>query len=204
MRRLLDLAEERIANMLNDAVQLASKAIDYAIAAYKSEVSPEEVRRIASALHAIQDDIIELAMEAIARYGPVAFDLRFLRVAMEVSYDLYRIARYAYDVADAIRVVGVKCPSDRVESLSMTVKDMMRRAVSMVLTRDLKDLEEIRRLDDELADKAFINALRVAVQNPTPCAVAEAVALRLLERASDHAVYIANRAYFLATGQQPR
>lgn len=204
MRRLLDLAEERISGMLGDAVRLASAAIDHAIAAYKGEKMPEEVREIASTLHEIHDEIAELAMEAIARYNPMASDLRFLRVAMEVSYDLYRIARYAYDVVEAMRIVDIKCPVEKVEKLSHVVKDMMAKAVAMVLNRDLKSLEEIRRLDDEVADKAFIEALKAAVHNPTPCAVVEAVALRLLERASDHAVYIANRAYFLVTGQHAR
>jgi len=32
----------------------------------------------------------------------------------------------------------------------------------------------------------------------------ETVVLRLLERASDHAVYIANHAYYLVTGQVKR
>lgn len=201
MRRLLDMAEEKILNMLNDAAQLALKAVDLAIAVYKGEGKARDVRELASTIHQIHDEVVELAMEAIARFNPVATDLRLLRTAMEAAYDLYRIARYAYDVAETAEALGVKCPTERVEKTTQVVKEMTQKAVGMILRRDPAPLQEVRKLDDEVVDREYREALAAAIQNPTPCAVVETLALRFLERASDHAVYMAEKAHYLATGQ---
>jgi len=195
------MAERRILNMLDDAAQLALRTVDLAIAAYKGESKAHEVRVTASTLFQIYCEVVELAMETIARFNPVASDLRLLRVSMETAYSLYRIARYAYDIAETVEMLNVKCHTEKVEKMAQLVKEMVQKALKMVLQRDPTLLREVQRLDDEVVDKECRQALKEAIQNPTPCSVVEMLALRFLERASDHAVSIAERAYYLATGR---
>ena len=114
-------------------------------------------------------------------------------VPMEATYDLYRIARYAYDVAETAETLGVKCPTEKVEKITQVVKEMTQKAVGMILRRDPAPLQEVRKLDDEVVDREYRQALAAAIQNPTPCSVVETLALRFLERASDHAVYMSVR-----------
>lgn len=200
MRRLLDLAERRIAELLAAGVEEAMRSIDLAVEAYRGNAAASKIGELARGLHALHDEVAELAVEAIARYSPVAADLRFLRVAMEASYDLYRIARYSYDVAATVEGLGLICDDSKVAETAAKVKALLRRAADMLLRKSGEGVEEVEKADDEV-DEAYRGALRAGVASPTPCSLVEALALRFLERASDHAVYIARRARYLATGR---
>ena len=201
MRRLLDIAEEEISQRLREGVKLAVEALSMAL---KEEAKAEEIRELASRLHRLHDEVSDLVMEAVARYSPVATDLRFLKSALFVSYDLYRVARYAFDIAAVSEKLGGGCWSKRVEVVGGVVKEMVAKAVDMFLSRDVSALEEVERLDDEVVDKSYEEALLDVLKGADRCKVMETVVLRLLERASDHAVYIASHAYYLVTGQTRR
>ncbi|NAZ33064.1 MAG: phosphate uptake regulator PhoU [Pyrobaculum sp.] len=201
MRRLLDIAEEEISQRLREGVKLAVEALSMAL---KEETKAEEIRELASKLHRLHDEVSDLVMEAVARYSPVATDLRFLKSALFVSYDLYRVARYAFDIAAVSEKLGGGCWSKRVEVVGGVVKEMVAKAVDMFLSRDVSALEEVERLDDEVVDKSYEEALLDVLKGADRCKVMETVVLRLLERASDHAVYIAGHAYYLVTGQTRR
>jgi phosphate transport system protein len=201
MRRLLDIAEEEISQRVREGVKQAVEALSMAL---KEEAKAEEIRELASKLHKLHDEVSDLVMEAVARYSPVATDLRFLKSALFVSYDLYRVARYAFDIAAVSEKLGGGCWSKRVEAVGGVVKEMVAKAVDMFLSRDVSALEEVERLDDEVVDKSYEEALLDVLKGADRCKVMETVVLRLLERASDHAVYIASHAYYLITGQTRR
>ncbi len=200
MRRLLDLAEERIVQLLREAREHASTSLSLSIEVYKNGAKSGEIRALASRLHDLHNEVTELVMEAVARFSPVASDLRFLRGALFVSYDLYRVARYAYDVAVVVEKLGGGCWSRRVEEVGDVVKKMVNTAVDMFLTRDISNIDELNKLDDEIVDRNYEAALMDVLRGPDKCGVIETMALRLFERASDHAVYIGNHAYYLVTG----
>ncbi|MFN7106108.1 MAG: phosphate signaling complex PhoU family protein [Pyrobaculum sp.] len=199
MRRLLDLAEEKISQLLREARDHAVKSLELSIEVYKNSPKSGEILALASRLHDIHHEVTELVMEAVARFNPVASDLRFLRGALFVSYDLYRVARYAYDVAIVVEKLGGGCVSQKVEEVGGLVSKMVATAVDMFLTRDISHIEELDKLDD-VVDRAYGDALRDVLKGPDRCGVIETMALRLFERASDHAVYIGNHTYYLATG----
>ncbi|MEM1598521.1 phosphate uptake regulator PhoU [Pyrobaculum sp.] len=201
MRRLLDIAEEEIASFLRRGAAVAVEALEKAL---KEGVDPEEIRKMASQLHAMHHEVSDLVMEAVARYNPVASDLRFLKGALFVSYDIYRVARYAYDVALVRKKLGEGCWSRRVEEVGAVVKKMVAEAVEAFLTRQATKVEELEKFDDEVVDKSYEDALLEVLKGADRCKVWETVVLRLLERASDHAVYIGNHAYYLVTGQVRR
>lgn len=85
------------------------------------------------------------------------------------------------------------------EVISQRLREGVKLAVE-ALSMALKE----ERLDDEVVDKSYDEALLDVLKGADRCKVMEAVVLRLLERASDHAVYIANHAYYLVTGQTRR
>ncbi|MGC9117809.1 MAG: phosphate signaling complex PhoU family protein [Thermoproteus sp.] len=201
MRRLLDLAEAQIAELLRKAAEIATGALDVAAECFGGVCQPERARAAASEVRRIHEHIAELALEAIARYSPVAVDLRYLRGAMFASYDLYRVARYGYDVADIASRLGSGCSSEKVREISRVVRRMVAESVEMLLSHRSDKLDEIVRLDDEIVDKSYMDSVARLMERREKCDVVEAMALRLLERASDHAVYIARQANFVATGE---
>lgn len=201
MRRLLDYAEEEIARRIREGAKMAVEALS---AALTEEPKAESIRKISSRIHELHYEISDLVMEAVARYSPVATDLRFLKGALFVSYDIYRVARYAYDIAVVVEKLGSGCWSRRVVEVGEVVKRMVSTSVEMFLNKDISRLKEVEELDDNVVDKAYESSLVDVLRGADRCKVMEMVVLRLLERASDHAVYIANHAYYLVTGQVKR
>ncbi|MEM0483783.1 MAG: phosphate uptake regulator PhoU [Pyrobaculum sp.] len=201
MRRQLDYAEEEIARRIREGAKMAVEALS---AALTEEPKAESIREISSRIHELHYEISDLVMEAVARYSPVATDLRFLKGALFVSYDIYRVARYAYDIAVVVEKLGSGCWSRRVVEVGEVVKRMVSTSVEMFLNKDISRLKEVEELDDNVVDKAYESSLVDVLRGADRCKVMETVVLRLLERASDHAVYIANHAYYLVTGQVKR
>ncbi|MEM4129559.1 MAG: phosphate uptake regulator PhoU, partial [Thermoproteus sp.] len=188
MRRLLDLVETEIVKMLREGAERACASLDEAVRAYIEGGPSSRLRDVASELHRLHDSVTELVLEAVARFSPVATDLRFMRAALFASYDIYRIARYAYDVAAAAERLGGGCPSQTVADVAARVKSMLTISIHMLASRDISRYDEVRKMDDEV-DRAYDAAIDSLLRRADRCAVLEAIALRLLERASDHAVY---------------
>ncbi|MEM4408792.1 MAG: PhoU domain-containing protein, partial [Candidatus Caldarchaeum sp.] len=107
MPRLMDIGLERLVHMLNDMASLSMKAVELAVQSFIKEVNmQDEVFQLSEKLRWLQDEVSDLAVELIARYQPVASDLRFLRSAMEVAYGFSRFGRYAYDISQIIPTFG--------------------------------------------------------------------------------------------------
>ena len=73
-------------------------------------------------LRVLQEEVADLAIELIARYQPVAGDLRFIRSCMEISYGFSRLGRYSYDIVDVFETMGYIFDSDKAAVLEMAKK----------------------------------------------------------------------------------
>src|SRR5438445_10753417 len=104
----MDLGLEKLRNMVLDMAELSQNTVSTAIDTY---VQGRDLRdRIfgwSEELRMLQDDVSELAVEIIARYQPVASDLRFITSSMEVAYGISRFGRYHHDLTGVIGVFGV-------------------------------------------------------------------------------------------------
>src|SRR5207244_2033457 len=110
----MDLGLEKLRNMVLDMAELSQNTVSTAIDAY---VQGRDLRdRIfgwSEELRMLQDEVSELAVEIIARYQPVASDLRFIKSSMEVAYGFSRFGRYAHDISDVIGIFGDLSSCDR-------------------------------------------------------------------------------------------
>ena len=70
-------------------------------------------------LRVLQDETADLAIELIARYQPVATDLRFIRSCMEIAYGFSRFGRYAYDIVEVLETLGPIPDCDKTAVLGM-------------------------------------------------------------------------------------
>ena len=57
-------------------------------------------------LRFLQIEVTDFATELIARYQPVARDLRFIQSSMDAAYGFSRFGRYAYDIAEVMETIG--------------------------------------------------------------------------------------------------
>ena len=91
-------------NMAN----LSEMCVMNAIESYENGiVTKNEIFQWSEKLKIFQLEVSDLATELIFRYQPVATDLRFLILCMEIAYGFSRFGRYAYDIIERTRNNGL-------------------------------------------------------------------------------------------------
>ena len=133
---------------------------------------------------------MRLAIDIIARYQPVASDLRFIKAAMEIAYGFSRFGRYAYDIAEVLELCGSLSTCDKSVILltSKTTKEMIRMSVDAFSNRDVESARNVQKLDDFVDDKfrASVDQVIHGDGGDIKCAMSETLILRYLERISYH------------------
>jgi phosphate transport system protein len=195
-----------------DMAILSVKSVDSAIDSYEKGVSSkDQIFEWSEQLRVMQSDITELAMELIARYQPVATDLRFIRSCMEISYGFSRYGRYAYDIADMLETIGSlsNCDKKPVLEVAGIAREMIQLSVTALRTKDKDVVKKLYAMDD-IIDSLYRKHLREAIapaskenmsemiHNPR-CYISELMILRYLERIADHTCYIGDSIHYIAT-----
>lgn len=212
MHRLLDYGINSISNLIMDMANLSIKSVDSAINLYEKGVgSKEQIFEWSEQLRVLQSEVTELAMELIARYQPVATDLRFIRSCMEISYGFSRFGRYAYDIVDIIGTIGSLSKCDKVPVLEVAgmAREMIQLSVKALQTKDKDAVKKLYEMDD-VVDSLYRKHLREAIapasketmreimQDPR-CYISALMILRYLERIADHACYIGDSINYIST-----
>ena len=212
MTRLLDLGLKRISNIIMDMANLSVRSVDSAIDAYeKGTGSKDQIFEWSEQLRVLQDEATELAMELIARYQPVATDLRFIRSCMEISYGFSRFGRYAYDIMDIIGTMGSisHCDKTPVMEMAGTAREMIHLSIQALQTKDKGAAEKLYQMDDTV-DALYRKYLRQVITPTTKkgandmlkdprCYLSTLLILRYLERIADHACYIGDSVHYIVT-----
>jgi phosphate transport system protein len=158
-------------------------------------------------LRFLQIEVTDFATELIARYQPVAKDLRFIQSFMDASYGFSRFGRYAYDIAEVLDTIGPlpDCDKSPVTNMAKTVKEMIQLSVTSLEKLDKNASHKLYMMDDSV-DSIFRNYLKKAItqtkkKNYEPrCYISALLILRYLERISDHACYIGDCVHYVVTG----
>ena len=158
------------------------------------------------------DDKIETEIvRAIARFQPVATDIRLLSVHFKVITDLRRIGRYGYDMALLTqRMEGLKHFKKLIKlpEMARMAERMTTHALDGLFDEKaespLKKLLEDDDLVDAMMEELFRELVTYTSEDPGRFTVAMYYLLsgRYLERAEDHAVSIGYYAHYLKTGQR--
>jgi phosphate transport system protein len=191
---------------------IAEKTVKKAIASYKEDTveTTKEIFESSAKLRFLQDEVSELTIELIARFQPVATDLRYIKSCMEISYGFSRFGRYAYDIIDALEIFGPLklCDKSSVIRMSETVLEMMNTGVSALRLRDNSLSKKIYEMED-FVDILYKKSLREFATDSNNvnnaysdnrCNISSALILKYLERISDHASYIADSVNYIVTG----
>ncbi|MDQ2799038.1 MAG: phosphate signaling complex protein PhoU [Armatimonadota bacterium] len=147
----------------------------------------------------------------LALQQPMARDLRQVESALKVITDLERIGDHAVDIAKIARKLTqefyLKAPLLDIAPLAERAQTMLHQSLESLVRHDL-DLAVQVCNDDDHADDAF-KALReelMAMPQRDPNTVFPAsymlLAVVYLERIADHATNIAERVYYIETGER--
>ncbi len=150
----------------------------------------------------------ELAINILARQQPVARDLRIVVSALRISSSLERMGDMSEHIAQLARY---RFPEKVVpKSLRSTFAEMGRldvevakKLTELLRTEDVKLAEEIRNDDDKIDGlhlSVFDKVLGETWKGGAEDTVDATLASRYHERFADHAVSIAKKVQYLATG----
>lgn len=91
----MDIGIDHISRIIMQMVELSEKLVFTAIDSYeKGSKVKEQIFEWSERLRELQEEVADLAIELIARYQPVATDLRFIRSCMEIAYGFFRFGRF--------------------------------------------------------------------------------------------------------------
>jgi phosphate transport system protein len=204
----MDIGLEKLNSLLLEMATLSQQAVSASIDAYSLGSKGTEVRQMSNRLHALHRQVSDLSMEMIARYQPVASDLRFLKACMEISYGFFRYGRYALDITGVLDMLGdlSKCDKKFVVDTAKKTQEMIQMSIEAFAKRDVEMARNIPKMDD-VVDEAYRKNLRTTIGKKdadVKCALSAALILRYLERIADHASYIGESVEYIATGIEPK
>jgi phosphate transport system protein len=202
-----------------DMAKLSENSVFTAIQSYQeSTLVKKQIFDWSEKLRVLQEEVSDLAIELIARYQPVASDLRFIKSCMEISYGFSRFGRYSYDIVDVLETMGSisNCDKSAVLETAKTVRGMILLSLNALQSRDKNAAEKLYEMDDTVdtqyrkylrdliipsqgQEKSADNLLIDSNNNPR-CYISALLILRYLERISDHACYIGDSVHYIVTG----
>jgi phosphate transport system protein len=203
----MDTGLERLKNMILDMADHAQKTVSIAIDAYiNNKDLKQKIFDSSEELRIHQEEASNLAVELIARYQPVASDLRFIKSCMEIAYDFSRFGRYAYDISLVLGLFGdlSMCDKTPVEKAGDKAKEMIKLSIKAFTERDITLAKKIRTMDD-IVDKTYLEFVQKAAkanEADLKCVLAGTLILRYLERIADHATYVAGSVVYIVSGER--
>ncbi|KQV25596.1 MULTISPECIES: phosphate signaling complex protein PhoU [unclassified Microcella] len=153
-------------------------------------------------------ELDELAINILARQQPVARDLRIVVSALRISASLERMGDMAEHIAQLARYrfpekVVPKSLRPTFAEMGQIDVQMARMLVELLSTEDVTIAEAIRNEDDKvdaLHLSVFDKVLGETWKGQAVDTVDATLASRYHERFADHAVSIAKKVQYLATG----
>ena len=203
----MDVALEKLTNVLLEMANLSEKSVALSIDSYQTgKRMTDQIKSWSDELRVLQEDVSELAFELIARYQPVATDLRYIEACLEISYGFSRFGRYAYDISEVMEMFGdlSGCDHSLVDITAKTTEEMIRMGIDAFANKDVDLAKNIEKLDDFVDEKYRYHVKSVidgTVLN-VKCAMATTLILRYLERIADHSSYIGDSVVYIVTGEK--
>lgn len=194
---------------------LAEDAIYKSIEALKSRdrTAAEDLIDNDNNIDKLELAIDEKCVDLIARYQPMAKDLRFITTGMKINAELERIADIAVDIAQrTLEIVDKPLlkPLVDIPKLTVVAQKMVKMSIDAFVNGDsnlagkvLSTDSEADRLRNEI-QRELIEDYMVKDGTAAPRAVQLLLIARFLERICDHATNIAEDVIYLVEGRVVR
>jgi phosphate transport system protein len=191
---------------------LARKAITESIEALKNsdKVRAQKVIDSDQAIDELELMIDEKCIDLLARYQPMAADLRFITTGLKLNAELERIADLAVDIAQRVQILADKPllkPIIDIPRLGEVAQNMVRDAIESFIKQDVSIAKKVVQADDEadmLKNKICDELINEYMSKDCSCvnrAVPLLLVARHLERICDHASNIAEDIFYMVQGK---
>jgi phosphate transport system protein len=210
MREVFQQELREVQDRLVEISDLVAHSIENATQAFnESNVAlAETVIADDDKIDALAAELDELAIQILARQQPVARDLRIVVSALRISASLERMGDMSEHIAQLARyrfpekVVPKSLRPTFIEMGRIDV-EMARKLTELLRSEDLEIAEDIRNEDDKIDAlhlSVFDKVLGETWKGAAVDTVDATLASRYHERFADHAVSIAKKVQYLATG----
>jgi phosphate transport system protein len=171
----------------------------------KGDINKEGMFESAKKLRILREKVSDLAFELIARYQPVATDLRYIGSCLEVSYVLSRFGGYGYEIVEVLDMIGSisECDKTVVTKAANVTSEMISLSVNILHANNKQTSDKLYDMDD-IVDHIYRDYLReivVAKKGSREILISALHVLRYLERVADYACYIADSVSYIVTGK---
>ncbi|MDP3789830.1 MAG: phosphate signaling complex protein PhoU [Candidatus Omnitrophota bacterium] len=212
MQRHLD---EELKELHKDILKMgamAQEAIFKSTEALKNrdKAQAKDVITYDSKIDDLELDIDEKCIDLIARYQPMAGDLRFITTGMKINAELERIADLAVDICQRVLTLIDKPllkPLVDIPKLSVISQNMVRDAIDSFIKKDVSLAKKVMTSDTE-ADKLrnkisdeLVNDYMARDARTADRAVPLLLIARHLERICDHTTNIAEDVVYMVEGK---
>jgi len=152
----------------------------------------------------------ERCIDLIARYQPMAKDLRFITTGMKINAELERIADIAVDIAQrTLEIVDkpILKPLVDIPKLAATAQNMVKMAIDSFVRGDIELAKKVLLSDPEadnlrnLIQKELIEDYMLKDGSTAPRAVQLLLIARFLERICDHTTNIAEDIIYMVQAE---
>lgn len=192
-----------ISDLVADSIQNATQAFNESNVALAETVIADDDK-----IDALAAQLDELAIQILARQQPVARDLRIVVSALRISASLERMGDMAEHIAQLARYrfpekVVPKTLRPTFAEMGRIDVEMARKLSELLRTEDVAIAEHIRNEDDKIDAlhlSVFDKVLGETWKGAAVDTVDATLASRYHERFADHAVSIAKKVQYLATG----
>lgn len=170
----------------------------------------ESVITADEAIDALQAELEERAIGVLALQQPVATDLRLVVTSLRISADIERMGDLARHVAKLarLRYPASAIPAElraTILQMGQAAERIVAKAGSVIAGRDIALANQLE-VDDDVMDDLHRGLFTVILDDEWQHGIETAVDVtlcgRYYERFADHAVSVARRVVFLATGER--
>ena len=210
MHRLMDKGLEQLTALVFKMGEAAEKALAISIGGFvKGKDTSEDVHELSEILVSMTVEVEEKAFSLIAKYQPVASDLRIINSHMKIAYDFERYGRYAWDISFIRKRLGGLQDCEEwipqfIEDMGEKVLKMVRISISSLKTHNTELAKTISKTEEEVDEMYFqyLDKLVKEAHATSQCTISSVLVVRYLERIADHATYIAEAVVYIATGRK--
>jgi phosphate transport system protein len=207
----LDELRQRLLRMAAIVEAMIGSAIR-ALVDNNVELAKETIRRDRS-VNRLELEADSLCTEILARWQPVASDLRFVTIALKMVTDLERIGDLAVNICERVPdMVERPQPWDLkgIESMAEVVRSMIHEAIESFVTSDAERAQRVIDRDeevDELYHTMFRDLVATMKENPGTL-VRDGIHVlsvaKWVERMADHSTNLAEQVVFMVKGKDVR
>jgi len=210
MSRIIDSGLEEQSVLIVQMGELTYEALALSIHGYlEGRNVYEKVKEMSDILVSMANKIEDETFQLIARFQPVATDLRTIKSHMKIGNDFARYGRYALDISlISDQLNGLKeCEAwtcDYLNEMSKKVLSMVKISVASLKKQDVILARTISQTEREI-DKMYFDYLHKLINEETPnrkCVISSALITRYFERIADHAVFVCESVVYIVTGKK--